>query len=370
MEREFFVDEPINTRIVRESIQNSLDAGVDRRHRRKNESPTPVRVRFSLSGIMNPLPAERASRYFDGLEEHLRTAEGLDDDMRRRLRATSIVEEGLPFIVIEDAGTIGLTGDWQQFDDTDAASARENHFYWFFRNVGRSAKTGNENGSWGLGKWVFPDASHASCYIAVTSRQDDILLIGQAVLSKHSIDGHRYAPYGYLSEEGADGLALPLRYSELEHRPHIDQCIVDFGLRYRDQAGLSIIVPFPKTEHSNESEAIDARHLLTATVHNYFYPIVAGWLEITVDGGDGAPEVVITAETIDDVVSGLGLHDDGERSEEGYRNLFALCRHALELPQQRYFQLTRPPINDSSSSDSREIIRLRNRYENGELLGI
>lgn len=368
MEREFFVDEPINTRIVREAIQNSLDAVKDRIRRRKGVSPTPVRVRFSLSGIVNPLSAERANRYFDGLEEHLRSAEGLDSDMQRRLDDGSIVKDGVPFLVIEDAGTIGLTGDWQQYDDTDAASARDNHFYWFFRNVGRSAKTGTENGSWGLGKWVFPDASHASCYIAVTRRQDDTLLIGQAVLSKHSINGRRFAPYGYLSEEGENGLAIPLRYSEHEHRPYIDQCVADFGMKFRDESGLSIAVPFPKAEYESESEAINPRHLLTAVVHNYFYPIVAGWLQVVVDEGDGSPEVEVTADSIDEVVSSLGLHDEGERSEEGYRHLFALCREALELPEQSYTKLTHPPSVNNDNNENRDIVRLRNRYENGELL--
>lgn len=371
MEREFFVDEPINTRIVREAIQNSLDAGADRKRRRKGYIPTPVRVRFSLAGINDPLPQERVAQYFGGLDEHLWRINDLDSSMQRLLHNGSLVDEDVPFIVIEDAGTIGLTGDWwvNDYDDPSSRSARENHFYWFFRNVGYSGKSGSDNGSWGLGKWVFPDASHSSCYIAVTRRQDgDTLLIGQAVLSKHSINGHRYAPYGYLSVAGEDGLTLPLRRSEPEHRPYVDQCIADFGLKFRDVPGLSIIVPFPKTEHTNEGEAIEVRHLLTAVVHNYFYPIVAGWLEVIVDGGDGAPEIIVTADTIDEVVSSLGLYDDGERSEEGYRHLFALCRQAFALPEQRYTQLNKPPSNDNSSNDNREIIRLRNRYENGELL--
>lgn len=368
MEREFFVDEPINTRIVRESIQNSLDAAADKSQRRRSNATNPVRVRFSLSGISAPLPPERAAQYFDGLAQHLRTAENLDADIRRRLNSPSIVDDGLPFIVIEDAGTIGLTGDWRQFDDTDAASARENHFYWFFRNVGRSAKTAEENGSWGLGKWVFPDASHASCYIAVTRRRDDTLLISQTVLSKHSINGRRYAPYGYLGLTGDDGLTLPLRRSEPEHRPYIDQCIADFGLKLRSEPGLSIIIPFPKIEHVGESDTIDARRLLTAIVHNYFYPIVAGWLEVSVDRGDDYPEIDLSADTIDDVVSSLDLHDDGEYSEEGYRHLFALCREALALPEHRYTQINKPPSSDKTGGGHREIINLRNRYDNSELL--
>ena len=68
MEREFFVDEPIDTRIVRESIQNSLGAAANQTHPRNNNAANPVQVRFSLSAINTPLPPEPAARYFDGLE--------------------------------------------------------------------------------------------------------------------------------------------------------------------------------------------------------------------------------------------------------------------------------------------------------------
>ena len=64
MERELFESEPINTRLAREAIQNSLDAG-------PKGANAPVRMRFALAGIHNPLPAERAARYLDSLADHL-----------------------------------------------------------------------------------------------------------------------------------------------------------------------------------------------------------------------------------------------------------------------------------------------------------
>ena len=191
MERELFEGELINTRLVREAIQNSLDAGAGRK-----DANTPVRMRFSLAGIHNPLPAERAARYFVGLADHLNHINDLDDGITELLLADDISGGGVPFLVIEDAGTTGLTGNWEQYDDSVANSAAGNHFYWFFRNIGRSGKGDADNGSWGLGKWVFPDASRISSYIAVTRRSDDddTLLMGQSVLTKHTIWGQRYAP--------------------------------------------------------------------------------------------------------------------------------------------------------------------------------
>ena len=209
MEREFFEDEPINTRLVRETIQNSLDAGFART---SSHSDEPVRVRFSLAGIHNPLPAQMAAKYFVGIAPHLDALNEIDDAIARRAAQGDLTHDGLPFIVIEDAGTVGLDGDWEQFDDNENQPADNNHFYWFFRNIGRSGKGDSDNGSWGLGKWVFPDASHASTYIAVTRRRsdDETLLIGQSVLSKHTIDEQRYAPYGYFAIPGTEGIGASI----------------------------------------------------------------------------------------------------------------------------------------------------------------
>ena len=67
MEREFFQEEPINVRLVREVIQNSLDAALGRSPLQPRGSSGPVRVRFSLAGINNPLTEELARPYFGEL---------------------------------------------------------------------------------------------------------------------------------------------------------------------------------------------------------------------------------------------------------------------------------------------------------------
>ena len=92
---EFFGAEPINTRLAREAIQNSLDAGVDKALGNPAGAAGPVRVRFGLAGIGNPLPAERAARYFTGLAPHLAAMEEGQD--------TSILSGDVPYIVVEDA---------------------------------------------------------------------------------------------------------------------------------------------------------------------------------------------------------------------------------------------------------------------------
>ena len=149
MEREFFQEEAINVRLVREVIQNSLDAAIDKALGQPRGSSGPVRVRFSLAGIQNPLSEEQAQYYFVGLEPHLSAISDLEDDIVSRLKGKSLVTGGVPYMVIEDDRTIGLNGNWEQFDDTPEQSADGNDFYWFFRNVGRSGKRASDNGSWG-----------------------------------------------------------------------------------------------------------------------------------------------------------------------------------------------------------------------------
>jgi hypothetical protein len=49
---------------------------------------------------------------------------------------------------MEDFNTVGLSGDESVSDGGDD----ENHFYHFFRTVGRSGKeSGNRLGRWGIG---------------------------------------------------------------------------------------------------------------------------------------------------------------------------------------------------------------------------
>lgn len=368
MEQEFFQGEPINVRLVREVIQNSLDAT-----RNKLPGPGaagPVRVRFSLAGIRHPIPDGRAERYFTGLEPHLKAITGLDDDVKARLERGSLAAGGVPYIVIEDDRAVGLNGDWQQSDDSPDNPAVGNDFYWFFRNVGRSGKGDADNGSWGLGKWVFPDASAINSYIAVTRRSDDdeTLLMGQSVLNKHTIDGQRYPPYGYFAEHNAEGFQLPLRMSHPEHRSFIRQCIDDFNLRFRHGPGLSVIIPFPRAgAGSDEADTLDKSRLLAAALRNYFYPIIAEQLEVIIDDGNDRP-VHLTGATIDDYLSDLELSDTGEHSAQSYRKLFAMFRQIRALPENSYIDLARPPVNDAGYPQYADLVAQRPDYASGKLL--
>ena len=136
---EFFSTEAIRNpteALVREGIQNSLDAGTE----------TPIKIRLFLSSGNNAVPASRVAPWLQGAWQHLHaTGNGL--------REPPSETSSCPFLVFEDFGTRGLQGDVNQaFDDSGA----KNHFFYFFRAEGRSGKSELDRGRWGIGKHRFP----------------------------------------------------------------------------------------------------------------------------------------------------------------------------------------------------------------------
>src|SRR6266850_420807 len=90
------------------------------------------------------------------------------------------------FLVFEDFGTSGLTGDPEQLLPVENG---DNRFFHFFRVEGRSDKHEHDRGRWGVGKQVFPRASRIRSVFGYTVRKDDRrrLLMGQAILKSHFV---------------------------------------------------------------------------------------------------------------------------------------------------------------------------------------
>ena len=176
-----FFSADLPKRFIRESVQNSLDARAGR---------APVRMRFTISGPGGAVPRERAQCYLKGLRPHFEAvmkaeSENVqkDSDSYRELRHRRTLLDGpLPFLVVEDFGTTGLQGD---IEDNDV-QAPGNDFWGFFRSIGISPKNEDAGGSWGLGKWVFPDASKLNAFLGVTRRRREqrFLLMGQTMLNE------------------------------------------------------------------------------------------------------------------------------------------------------------------------------------------
>ena len=314
-EAEFFTPDGQADALVREVIQNSMDA---------RQSPTtPVRVRFAFSG---PEKAVEAASYTEGLREHLLaagnkvfTAIGSEDMLMR-------------FVTIEDFGTRGLIGDPLQSKDNPPGTTAPDNFYRFWRNVGRSSKGGNDRGRWGLGKTVFPSSSLINTLWGYTIRADDDrrLLMGQSVARIHELGGKTYFPEGFYARFDKTGFQLPFETHKKtsadadplakQEAKKIAQFLKDFSLTRIDEPGLSVVIPFP-------SEKLSPEGLIQSAIVHFFFTILKG--ELVVEVHSKSASVIIREDTIEAVAKTVKWESDQRKEKKHAPPPFGLARRAI-----------------------------------------
>ncbi|MBP3127362.1 hypothetical protein [Thalassospira sp. ER-Se-21-Dark] len=249
--------------LVREVIQNSSDAGV---------GETPVKVCFQLKNLDSVEKNELLSK-FESLEPHLlacglKLPRGSMDDVR--------------VLVIEDYNTRGLTGSFESLD--------KDNFDSFWRAVGESEKKGGKGGRWGLGKLVYSSSSRVRSFFGLTVREgeEELSIMGQSVLANHNL-GETYHPaHGFwFSSRSDNSLKLQL---PVQDPVESEKFRTLFGVERKKQPGLSIVIPYL-------IDGITEDALIRAVLSNYYFPILAGRLEVEV----GAK--IIDAATFLDLVS-------------------------------------------------------------------
>ena len=124
----------------------------------------------------------------------------------------------MKFLVFEDSNTKGLEGNPEEYYVENNNDDLAHNFYYFWRNVGRSGKTDDKLGRWGLGKTVFPASSQINSFWGLTVRKSDQrkMLMGQCILRIHNIEGVKreecgYKPYGMFGNYKSDRLAFQYR---------------------------------------------------------------------------------------------------------------------------------------------------------------
>jgi hypothetical protein len=335
---EFFKAQDLADALVRESIQNSLDARIPRGRA--------VRVRFRFAAGAHALHADAVREYFDGLDTHLNAA------ARTIHTALPRHDEAVPYLVIEDFGTRGLTGDPHVDPELDPeGEEQKNDFFYFWRNVGRSNKGEVDRGRWGLGKAVFTVASRIRTIFGITRRFDDgrSLLLGQSVLKTHVLDGQRIYPYGFFARfEKRNGLPLPIEDPIL-----LDRFVDDFGVS-RLEPGLSIVVPYFRDDE------LSLERITKSVVEQYFYPILRG--DLVVEVIDGTRLQTIAAGTIESLVA----------ADEPTTHLCAMTRWSLAQTDETRIVLsdrgTGAPRWDESVLAPGLLTALRDRFAAGERL--
>ena len=351
---EFFTSQDIADRLVRETLQNSLDAAIS--------NDNPVTVRFTLQNNASSNVA-RSGMYFSGLRPHLEQSLDVNAPGREELDDIS-GQSTFPYLLIEDFNTKGLTGDVQQYEDlSDTSASDDNHFYWFVRNVGRSGKRGLEGGSWGVGKYVFPDASKINTFFFLTSRVGDsrALLMGQSVLKMHILNDVRHYPYGHYADiEEESEFALPI-----DDQGSVQAFEHDFGLTRGEEKGLSIVIPFPE-------DGIDRDSLLRATIRYYFSPILSGRLLVRV--ADESDDTRVDYDSIYNIVNEIDWgRSRSSLTPQDRGRMFDLVQNLETIAEQDRIAVGPPePHRNPTASQivdrlqATDLENVRTKYESGE----
>jgi hypothetical protein len=324
--------------LVRETLQNSLDAALDPRQ--------PITVRFSFIDSQRPW---HSLPFFKGLDAHL-IAQKLVDRPQWHLN--------VPFLLIEDFGTKGLNGDPMQttIRPDDDSMEDKNDFFYFWRNIGRSEKKASERGRWGLGKSVFPSTSQVRTFFALTTRSSDkrTLLMGQSIGAIHRVSGIQYAYYGYF----ADHLpGFPAPYEAAPVVPLFSQLVTLTRRSDRAETGLSVCIPFPVSE-------ISAQDILLEVARSYYLPIIRGLLNVEVR--DGSDLVSIGRDTIARVIR------DHLSQPDHLLQIVDFASAADVLAENSYFGLSRVGEHAAPQWHAAMVDvdhqQLRQRLDAGELL--
>ncbi|RLI76481.1 hypothetical protein DRP05_12810 [Archaeoglobales archaeon] len=248
-ETEFFRLANPSEAVIREFIQNSLDA------RKNNENI--VEVRISLGKVSK----RDVEDYLDNnLKKHLKACGFLD---------TNEFEENVSYLILEDFGTTGLDGPF----DPDSGKGNFYNFWW---REGISEKIGRRAGRWGLGKITFHVVSKIRTFFALTVRDDkEVLLMGKTLLKTHKIDNERFQYFGYFSTKDS----MPIKDTNL-----ISNFKKQFHLTRNNEPGLSVVIPFPE-------DGIDFESMLKAVIQHYFYPILTGTLKVIISDNGKNKEI-------------------------------------------------------------------------------
>ena len=173
--------------------------------------------------------------------------------------------------------------------------------------------------------------------------------MGQAILKNHIIGGVETDSVGFWCSEDATKKGLP----------SIDKMLcAEFsaaaGLTRKEEPGLSLVVPYVLPD-------IEPKHLISAALKNYYFPILTGSLVVVVD------DTTIDAQTFDRVSAELG-------GESIPASVLAFVLHLQSL-EKTAPNLTLPPVWQSAPITGDLLgadltTALRDRYKAGEMLYI
>lgn len=250
---------------IRELTQNSQDA-------KDRAVAGPVTLKFRRKTYPRSF---FDANFMQGLEKHLTAAKKAAIANKKSILDNlpdPAADDEVPALLIEDYGTYGLKGS------IDLATWREEpvrNFGLFFLSNGISGKSNGAGGRHGIGKGTIPMLSEMRGFIGVSHREDAPNLVGYGQISTfpHQLPGETdriYDTYGLFGRL-ANGESVPFQDE------HAAELAAKIGFDREGQNGLSLMVPFPRAEVTNEA-------IVRAAIKQCFFQICMGMLVVEVDG--------------------------------------------------------------------------------------
>ncbi|CAN2190332.1 hypothetical protein MCERE85_00511 [Candidatus Nanopelagicaceae bacterium] len=244
--------------LVRESIQNSLDA-------HESNISAPVKLKFKISEISRDV----SDNYFQGLEDHV--THGIPGGNNL------LAGDACKFLIVEDFNTTGLLGDSRKDQLAQGDIPSLNSYHYFVWAEGSSAKIEGNRGRWGIGKIVFPRLSSIKTFFVLSKRSSvyapcgqEEILIGMSTLRGHSISGKNYQPDGWWSDFSAENhVPIPVNRDTLTLFKN------DWNVQRNLENGLSILIPYIP-------DFITSELIRDCVIRDYFIAIIQGLLEVEI----------------------------------------------------------------------------------------
>ncbi|TKW61390.1 MAG: hypothetical protein DI628_01830 [Blastochloris viridis] len=263
--------------VVRESIQNSLDAAP------KDKC---AKIIFTFSQV----DTGSFPDIYDDLKPHLK-------------EVGKILPKYLDCLAIEDFGTTGLEGTIYKRGENKKSLVS---FWW---EEGRSKKRSGSGGSHGVGKSTLSGASQFNFFLALTRRNESPteLLLGYCILPPHSLPGEEEEPYlGYARfgvyeqkhKDDKDPPLIPYR-DDSSNKGMIEKFRKHTGISRKDEHGVSIFIPGVHTDVINPAET--AKYV----IQNYFLPIVTGRLIVQINDTQINSTRIIDSSNINEVTEDI-----------------------------------------------------------------
>lgn len=337
---EFFAQDAITNAgaaLIREGIQNSLDA-------RKDRVQGKARVRIFVSGEPAALEPSRVNYWFNTGWPHLTAP-------KNGLKPGTVMPGGrCRFLVFEDFETTGLTGDPGQ---TEPSDDDKNAFFYFFRAEGKTQKGGDDNGRWGIGKQVFPRSSKAQAFFGYTVTDRGGMLMGGCILKNHELDGTWYLPDGFFGQlDPETNVTMPVTEASA-----LEAFCQDFKLsRKPHEHGLSIVVPWldDNDDDSGQAHAFDQDTLALAVLEGYFAPIIEGRLEVVIEGPNGSH--VLRQESYSQVIETLSKTSTEDKERKAIARVRAYAGLAEAVRSKECTRVSLPACPDDKPQWTDEMV--------------